>query len=218
MNTSTVTGSLDWNEITNKHGAETRLAIERLLADYNVPPDGSIAVLIAGMFISQKDSITDFAKLSEILEEGQSDLSAEFKRLIEQLRGIISFAQEHLVETSAELDQKRQEKTLNYVKQGVAKAISNANGRQERRSIFTILFIMGAASAIALLGIGFGSVITMSAIRQSVTRQRADVDSIIEGVPNAETWEGVIELNAETMQNCIDQAAELEKRCVVNLP
>ncbi|MGB3296021.1 MAG: hypothetical protein WBB01_23810 [Phormidesmis sp.] len=214
---SSVATALDWNEITNRHGVETRLAIENLLSEYDVPADGTVALLIASMFISQKDSVVAFDEVSKIFETGQSDLSDQFKGLVEQLRGIISFAQEHLVETTVEKVSSSQSEIVENVRKGVAKAISKANASQERRTIVTTLFTMGAAGILAISGAAVGSIVTASVTSKPAPAEQTH--SIVnETIKNADTWKQIIELNQETVQNCISQSVQLENRCVIDIP
>lgn len=207
----TVTRStIDWDVITKNYGADTRLALERLLQENDVPEDGTAAVLIAGMFIAQTDNVLAFDKLADTLETGRSDLADQFRGQVEQLRGIISFAQEHLVETGEELVVKRQNDVMEAVKLGVSKAISRGNSSQERRTIASTIATLFSAAALTVTGFAIGGMITLQA-----TRISADP---FNNMQNGNIWRSVISGNQETLNTCLQNQAELGSQCAITLP
>lgn len=213
MSVSTKTRVVDWNEILAPHGEDTKATILGILDEYNIDYDAPEAALIASMVISQVETLTAFLSIESKLEDGKDALSDQFTEQILALRGIISYAKEHLVETSKETieaHQKtieaRQEKMLDVVSTGIRKSVLKASVANNNRSLIQSVAGAIAGGVIAIVSGGICLWVGTSMFSQSAQPVTANSEFGQIGIDNA-----------EIIESCIANSVELNGKCVITV-
>ena len=155
MNITTVK-RIDWDALIEGYGPEAKNSIRELLSQYEIDEEDPIALLIASMFLSQVDTMRAFDTISEAIETGRSNLSDEFSEQILKLRGLIAYAEEHLVETSKEQIDERQGELLSVVKAGVSQAIARSSQRSHAQNTAGTIALAIAVSGLCVLSLVAG--------------------------------------------------------------
>lgn len=210
--TMAVSKQIDWDYILASYGEETRNVLKELLNSNSVDDSDPAAIVIAGLFISQIDTNKAFQSIESVINQGKDELSEEFKNQILTLRGIIAYAEEHVVESGERAIEARRKDLLNVVKHGIAQAIG-----EQGRSIF----IRSNVSIIAF-GVLVASVAILSALSGAVVIQRllptsSHAQPVIGQTPELQAWMQLYESNRERIQVCLANTAELSRKCVVEV-
>ncbi len=210
--------TIDWEHILESYGAETKIGLHRLLSENGVSESDPAALVIAALFISQIDTNKAFQSISSTIDAGKAELSEEFKTQIVQLRGIISYAKEHLVETSKVEVEKRQDELLNVVKAGVSQAVGrhqrNSGTRSTAATVATIVCV-ATVSLVSVIAGGLGMYLTSAGSRGQVA---PTVSAEWEAIPHADTWLGIAKTNGDKLDVCLENQLKLEGKCVIELP
>ncbi|MEO1349080.1 MAG: hypothetical protein AAFW84_09820 [Cyanobacteria bacterium J06635_15] len=217
--------NINWDYIIESYGEEGRSALNKLLAEGEVDESTPAATVIAGLFLSQIDSNKAFRSLSAVIDDGKQELSEEFKAQIIQLRGIISFAQEHLVETGQQEIDKRQGELLDVVKNGISKAIGNHNRSASTRTAAYFISISLCTFIVSVVSIGIGA-FGLYAIQPKkseipdLAQLGSDQQALLDWsqTEDGQIWLNIISSNQEQLNTCIDNRVKLEGRCAIELP
>ncbi|NJM98890.1 MAG: hypothetical protein HC800_18600 [Phormidesmis sp. RL_2_1] len=201
------TTTVNWDVVLEGYGPEAREGLIKILRDYEINDDDAVAALIASMFVSQLDTMRAFQTISEVIEKGKDSLSDEFKEHIISLRGIISFAEEHLVEAGKEAIEQRQKDLLDVVRAGIAKAIHKSDQFRHFRSTAGILLMMGAVGLISIVS-ALSGVMVVQSLSSSPTS-----DPLTDPL-----WAEIAVKNAEAVKTCIENTDKLEHMCVIEVP
>lgn len=206
------TTTVNWDVVLEGYGPEAREGLVNILRDYEINDDDAVAALIASMFVSQLDTMRAFQTISEVIKEGKDSLSDEFKEQIISLRGIISFAEEHLVETGKEAIEERQKDLLDVVRAGIAKAIHKSDQTRHFRSTAGVLMMMGAVGLIAIVSAISGAMVVRSLSSTPISAVTSN-DPLTDPL-----WVDIAAKNSEAVETCIENSAKLENKCVIEVP
>lgn len=207
---------IQWDEVLANYGEETKQALMRLLMESDVDEHDPAAAVIAGMFLALRDVNQNFAAISSVVSTGKVDLEKAFTDQILKLRGIISYAQELLVQEQGRLDKQAQafaiegqEKLYESVKNGVTKAVLQHDRQAgNRTATFYVLCVLGTfAVSIASATVGALGVRWLSLPSAPVDAGEID-DRLVR----------VVASNAETLSTCIENRVRLAQKCVIEIP
>ena len=207
---------LDWDGILENYGPDAKIAITKLLHEAEINEGDPASVIIAAMFISQIDTNRAYLSVKTTLDEGKSEIAQELGKSIEQLRGIVSFAQEKLMIHSEEKLEKNHHDMMKAIKAGVAKTLGQESSKRYKRSVVLTSATTICAALVSLVGIFIGGG-GVYAVMRSSQPEVVSVDQL-NAVPNGSTWLKVAESNQEQLDVCMDKASELNHRCVIEVP
>ncbi|EDX82437.1 hypothetical protein S7335_1141 [Synechococcus sp. PCC 7335] len=216
MTVASVTKTLDWDGILETYGPDAKIAITKLLSEAEISEGDPAAVIIAAMFISQIDTNRAYLSVKTTLDEGKSDIAQELGKSIEQLRGIVSFAQEKLIVHSDEKLEKSHRDMMKAIKAGVAKALGQESSKRHQRSVILSSASTVCAAFVAIAGILIGG----SGVYAVMRGNQADIVSAdeINSIPNGSTWLKIAERNQEQLDICLTQTDKLSNRCAIEIP
>ena len=211
----TIAKSIDWDTILETYGPETKVGLNKLLAENGVAESDPAALVIAALFISQIDSNKAFQSITQTIDSGKEQLNEQFRIQILQLRGIVTYAEEHLIQTNEEQVDKRKKEILEVIKIGIAKAIGKRHredgNRATTHTVVTIVCV--ALTSIASILVGGGGAFFLSASKSNL----AD-DPVWSATPNAELWVKIAEQNQDKLSVCLKHQAELGGECAISIP
>jgi hypothetical protein len=200
---------VSWDKILDKYGPEARAGIQGILNEYDIPPGDPVEALISAMFLAQVDTLSEFEKFGKVMDKGQASLSDQFKAQVEQLRGIVSYANEHLVDVvkeqktalqqfSEEKTQKRQEEIIGAVRKGMTMAIAKSQTKAQSNVIALVVSSM-------LLSAAIGTAATLFGVQFS----KADTDN---------AYQEIVEANLSIIETCVSNQEKLKGKCVIEIP
>lgn len=195
---TTTARKIDWETITADYGDGVKTTLENLLKQADIDDEDAAAVVIAALFISQQDIQRAFSNIDSVFDQNRNNLSEDFRALIEQLRGIVAFAKEHVVEVGREQAEKHKTELLEVVKAGIKKAIiANTARISQRSTASTVSLIIGVAASCVLSGLGTALVFKLAAPK---------VDN------------SLLDLNKDQIQYCLENKESLGNRCAIDIP
>ncbi|MEM6453180.1 MAG: hypothetical protein AAF703_23045 [Cyanobacteria bacterium P01_D01_bin.105] len=206
---------IDWDSILETYGPETKIALHKLLSDHDIPESDPAALVIAALFMTQIDSNRAFNSISETINSGKKELSAEFSDHIVKLRGIITYAEEHLIETGQQEMEQRRAEMHDVIKEGIAKAIGQQHRAIRRRETVGNLALMIGVAAISAISLLVGAA---GAYVVSSSEKAPDEVSAVETVSNAEVWTDIAESNQAQLLLCLENLEQLERKCAISIP
>jgi hypothetical protein len=209
---------IEWDEILEAYGPEAKIAITKLLADAEISHADPAAVIIAALFISQIDSTKAFQSISKTIDNGKEQLNAQFKSQVEQLRGVVTYAEEHLVQSNEERVEKHQKELVDAVKGGITKVLGKEHQNRHKRAVFkngatiictaivaVVSMVTGASTALVARGGEKATPVPVSAAN-------------IEALPNGERWLKIAESNQTQLETCLKNISALDNRCAITIP
>ena len=209
---------INWDEILETYGAEAKVGLARLLAEADIQDSDPAALIIAAMFISQIDTIKAYDSITETISSGRESLGEEFKNQITMLRGIVTYAEEHLIQTNDKQVEKRKQEMLLVIKEGIAKTLGRESSKRHRRSVAGNLSTIICVTISVIVSIGLG------ATGASFMLSSNDADSAVvdgqqmKGLKNGETWLSIIDRNQDELETCLVNIEELGGKCVIEVP
>lgn len=212
---------IDWDSILEKYGTETQRVLRGLISEAELQDDDPAAIILAALFLTQVETTEAYQKLSSVIDSGKNDLSEQFKNQVEQMRGIISFAQEHLVEGGKQEIAKREEALLDVVKQGISRAIGNHNRSSSARNTSFVAGVVAATFVVSLLSFGAGGLgVYWMRPRTLVASADSDNQALIEWAQSADgqNWLAIINENSDRLQTCLENKIELNNKCSITIP
>lgn len=195
---------LDWDAILAVHGESSKTEIESLLESYGIDKQSVEAALIASMFLAHNETLKAFVALESVLEDNRKHLSGQFTEQILALRGIVSYAREHLTETTADTMKSRHEEMLEVVSRGIKKAISKSSGESHTRNLASTLILVGLVGTLTIASSAFTYMLSSRSNPSSVTEK--DV-----------VWDKIREKNSSIVEDCYENIDELEGKCRIFL-
>ncbi|MEO1396004.1 MAG: hypothetical protein AAFV90_24165 [Cyanobacteria bacterium J06634_5] len=209
---------VDWDEILETYGPKAKTALYNLLKEHDIPDTDPIALVISALFISQIDSNEAFLSITQTIDSGKEELHQQFEAQVLQLRGVVTYAQEHLVETGKKQVDERKQELLTTIKEGIAKALGNkhkSNAKRNTVNMVAIITSVAATSLISMLASGTAIYSIMSAKTTApATRTNADWANI----PNAELWAEIAVKNDTQLSLCRKNFIKLEGQCAISIP
>ena len=213
---------VDWDDVLETYGPETKTLLYNLLKDNGIPDTDPAALVIAALFISQIDSNRAFLSITETIDAGKEELHKQFETQVLQLRGIITYAQEHLVETGKKQVDERKQELLTTIKEGIAKAIGNKHrnsSRRETANMVTIIVCVAATSLVSMLASGIAvHVMAPKTMGQTTTPSNTNINASWENIPNAELWAEIAVKNDTQLSLCRENFSKLEGQCPITIP
>jgi predicted phage tail protein len=209
---------IEWDEILEAYGPEAKIAITRLLADAQISDTDPAAVIIAALFISQIDSTKAFQSISETIDKGKEQLTVQFRGQIEQLRGVVTYAEEHLVQSNEERVEKHQKELVDAVKGGIAKVLGKEQQNRHKRANFKngATIICTAIVAVVCMVTG-ASTALLARGGEKVAPVPVSADNI-KALPNGERWLEIAESNQTQLKTCLENVSTLDNRCAITIP
>ncbi|MEM9008680.1 MAG: hypothetical protein AAGE59_34870 [Cyanobacteria bacterium P01_F01_bin.86] len=197
---------INWDAVLQDYGPKAKLQLNQLLSEYDISDTDPVAALIASMFISHMDTLQAFNSISEVISQGKHDLSTEFKEQILALRGIIAFAQEHLIDSGEEQIEKRQADLLDVVKEGIRKALLRSEAVSHARNTGGLLIAVGITGLMTAIA-GVSGVIIGKGLSPTP----------VVAVPQESLWPELEAKNKQTLEACLQNRAELEGRSIIQM-
>ena len=208
---------IEWEAILEAYGPDAKASLKSLLADAEISDSDPAAVVISAMFISQIDSVQAFQSIAETIDTGKAELSSQFQTQIEQLRGIIAFAKEHLVETSEESIEKNQKEMIEAVKGGIAKVLGKESQSRQQKATFANGMTIVCAAIVSIASMVVGASIVYVSTKGSKLPQPVAA-SALEALPNGDVWSDIAESNQVQLATCLENIAALDRRCAITIP
>lgn len=210
---------IEWDEILETYGPEAKMAITKLLAEAQISEFDPAAVIIAAMFISQIDSNNAFQSVAKTIDAGKEELSKQFQRQVEQLRGVVTYAEEHLVQSNEVRVQAHQKELVQAVKGGIAKVLGNESRSRRQRTTVVNSMTMICAAIVSLVSMGAGAAIVSLTTNDRKPEETVPVAvSDVEALPNGDRWLRIAEANQIELETCLENISALDGRCAVKIP
>lgn len=208
---TTTAKTINWDAILEDYGNDAKINLKMLLVEHTIDDDDPVAALIASMFISHMDTLRAFNSINSVIEDGKDSLSTEFKEQIVALRGIVSFAQEHLIEAGKEQLGKREDELLTVVKEGIKQALLRSEAVTHARTTGGLLVSVLIASVVAsIAGIG-GVFLGRSMMPNEVATPTA---TSVEMTPE---WQEIQANNSDTLKVCLENWDILSGKCIIEI-
>ncbi|MEM9946003.1 MAG: hypothetical protein AAF810_08055 [Cyanobacteria bacterium P01_D01_bin.36] len=208
---ATTTKTINWDAILEDYGNEAKINLKMLLVEHRIDDDDPVAALIASMFISHMDTLRAFNSINSVIEDGKDSLSTEFKEQIVALRGIVSFAQEHLIEAGKEQLGKREDELLTVVKEGIKQALLRSEAVTHARTTGGLLVSVLIASVVAsIAGIG-GVLLGRSMVPNEVVAPTAT------SVEMTTEWQEIQANNSDILKVCLENWDTLNGKCIIEI-
>lgn len=210
--------TIEWDAILETYGPEAKTAISRLLAEAQISEFDPAAVIIAALFISQIDSNKAFQSIAETIDSGKEELSKQFQQQVEQLRGVVTYAEEHLVQTNEKQVEKHQSELIAAVKTGIVRVLGKESQSRHQKSLVANSLTIVFAAIVSIAGMAAGASIVYVAMSASLKRPVPISTSDIEALPNGDRWLDIAEFNQDRLDTCLANLSALEGRCAIIIP
>ncbi|MGB3766581.1 MAG: hypothetical protein WA947_08475 [Phormidesmis sp.] len=209
---------IEWDEVLETYGPEVKAALTKLLAEAQISDSDPAAAIIAALFISQIDSTQAFRSISKTIDQGKEDLSAQFRSQVEQLRGVVTYAEEHLVQTNEKRVEQHQTELVRAVKDGIAKVLGKESKNRHKRASFTNGATIICAAIVAVAGVAVGASTALIA-RGGEKAAPLPVDAAtVEALPNGDRWLEIANSNQAQLETCLENISALDGRCAITIP
>ncbi len=209
---------IEWDEILETYGPEAKTYIKKLLSDAQISDSDPAAVIISALFISQIDSTRAFRSISETIDNGKEELNNQFKRQVEQLRGVVTYAEEHLVQSNEERVEKHQKELVQAVKGGIAKVLGRESQNRHKRASFINTTTILCAAVVSVVSMVVGASTALIAKGKEKAAPLPVSAETIEVLPNGDLWLGIARSNQTQLETCLANLAKLDRRCAITIP